>query len=412
MIRKLFYLFIFFAPFTSFFAISAWLRLPVVINQLLFIILIIGTLKSNKVKTKWILKEDLFLLGFLVLIWVSFLFGFLEKRSFNHSLAYTNAVLFFFFLSKYTIEYLKITSIEIARIIYFSFLAMSFIMIVDFIGINYFNFSLRKLYSEVDGAISNMDYFIRAGLERVGGVAEEPGHMALFYNIYFGVSLYYIYSIKAVKKYKWLLMLFVFCHFAMMSNAGIVLPIFAGIIIFLINKLENLKISSKQLLIIICTAIILMLAVALILIFDFGNISAILEDFFDKVFFNEADKSYSSSGQRLKQWQRAFENFWKRPILGNGPGYGVNEDVEGYLSIYLTILSDIGILGFLFFLSFQDVIIRKTLKMNSVVRSFFLFSIITSFLHLIIIADFYHAPFWILLFMVQLVYKEQKEVCI
>ena len=82
MIKKLFYLFIFFAPFTSFFALSAWLRLPVVINQILFIFLIIGILQYNIVKTKWIVKEDLYLVAFLVLVWLSFVLGFREKKKF------------------------------------------------------------------------------------------------------------------------------------------------------------------------------------------------------------------------------------------------------------------------------------------------------------------------------------------
>ena len=194
MVKKLFYLFIFFAPFTSFFALTAWLRLPVIINQILFFLVILMIFKQNTFKTKWILKEDLLLITFLVLVWVSFLLGFREKRSFNHSLAYTNSILFYFFLSKYVITTLQISSIKIAKIIYWSFLTSSIIIIADFIGKNYYNFSLRDTFSTVDGATSNMDYFIRAGMFHVGGVAEEPGHMAMFYNIYFGISLYYIHT--------------------------------------------------------------------------------------------------------------------------------------------------------------------------------------------------------------------------
>lgn len=409
MIKKLFYLFVFFAPFTSFFALSAWLRVPVIINQLLFVVLVIGVFKKGKLKRKWVVKEDLFLLGFLLLVWVSFLFGFLEKRSFNHSLAYTNGVLFYFFLSKYVIALLKISSKQIAKIMYCSFLASSVIMILDFIGINYLDFSLRRVFSEADGAISNMNYFIRNGFRRVGGVAEEPGHMALFYNIYFGVSLYYLSFISSIKKYAFLGVLFLICQFTMLSNAGIVLPVLAIIIIFSINKLKKLKISAKQILLIMLIFVLTLIALIAVFIFDVGNMSTAFEKFGDKIFFNE-DASYSSSGQRLKQWQRALENFIKRPLIGNGPGYGVNEDAEGYLSVYLTVLSDIGVVAFLLFLSFQQVLIQKIMRLNLKVRNFLLFSVITSFLHLVIIADFYHAPIWILFAFIQLVYKENKLI--
>jgi len=409
MIKKLFYLFIFFAPFTSFFALSAWLRLPVVINQILFIFLIIGIFQHSFVKTKWIVKEDLYLVAFLVLVWLSFVLGFREKRSFNHSLAYTNSILFYFFLSKYIISQFKISSLRIAKVIYWSFITCSFIIIVDFIGKNYYDYSLRSTFSEVDGVISNMDYFIRAGMFRVGGVAEEPGHMAIFYNIYFGIALFYIHQRSTSKKYIWISILFLISHFAIMSNAGIVLPIIAVISIFLINKLSKLKITSKQLFWLLSIFALILVVSTVLLFFDVGQNSQTLEAFFNKIFFSETAE-YSSSGQRLKQWDRALSNFIKHPIFGNGPGYGVNEDPEGYLSVYLTILSDIGIIAFLLFISFQGALIQKIMKVKNTIRNFILFCIITTFFHLIIIADFYHAPLWILFVFIQLVYKEQKEV--
>ena len=409
MIKKLFYLFIFFAPFTSFFALSAWLRLPVIINQILFIFLIIGIFQHGFVKTKWIVKEDLYLLAFLVLVWLSFVFGFREKRSFNHSLAYTNSIIFYFFLSKYVVTRFKISSIKIAKIIYWSFLTSSLIIITDFIGKNYYNFSLRETFSTVDGAISNMDYFIRARMFHVGGVAEEPGHMAMFYNIYFGISLYYIHTKVKVKLYKWVILLFIVAHFAIFSTAGIVLPVIAVILIFSLNKLLRLKITSKQLFALFGLFFTIVIILGLFLFLDLGQTNQLLEEFFNKVFFSETAE-YSSSGQRLKQWGRALSNFIKHPIFGNGPGFGVNEDAEGYLSVYLTVLSDIGLIGFLFFISFQKALIGKVMKLKVPIRNFLLFCVITSFLHLIIISDFYHAPLWILFLFIQLVYKEQKTV--
>lgn len=409
MIKKLFYLFIFFAPFTSFFAISAWLRVPIVANQLLFILTLLGVLIYGKIKNKWLQQEDLLLLIFLGLVWLSFLFGFLEKRSFNHSLAYTNSILFLFFLTKYVIELQQISFKEISKVIYYSFLTVSFIMLIDFIGINFFKIEIRNWFSEVDGKISNMDYFIRSGFKRVAGVAEEPGHMALFYNIYFGISLFYLQSKNKIKVFIFPFLLFVICHFAMLSNAGIVLPIVALGFIFSYNKLKKLKISKRQIVIVASILFVFILTLAFIITFDIGNSSKFLEEFFDKVFFNESDKSYSSSGQRLKQWQRAFTNFINRPVLGHGPGFGVDEDPEGYLSVYFTVLADLGIVAFLTFLSFLGILIQKVLYLQKPSRSFLLFCIIVSFLHLIIIADFYHAPFWILLVLIQTKYREEKN---
>ncbi|CAA0145018.1 O-antigen ligase family protein [Tenacibaculum maritimum] len=408
MIKKLFYLFIFFAPFTSFFALSAWLRLPVIINQLLFITLLITLLKNNRINTKWLVKEDLYLLSFLGLIWLSFFLGFREKRSFNHSLAYTNAIIFFFFLSKYVIHFLRVSSIKIAKVFYLSFIFSSIIILIDFIGKNYYNFSLRETYATSES--SNMNYFIRSNMFRVGGVAEEPGSMALFYNIYFGVSLYYLYQKDKIKLFKWLFILFALVHFAMLSNAGITLTLVALIIIFLINKLQHKVISKTQLFWIVGIFSLLILSSCFIIFFDIGHSNKFLEDFSNKIFFNESHKSYSSSGQRLLQWQRALVNFFKHPILGNGPGFGVHEDTEGYLSIYLTILSDIGFIAFVFFMGFIKKIIEKVMLLPIHIRNFILFSNITLLFHIFIVADFYHAPIWILFAFVQLIYREQKSI--
>lgn len=409
MIRKLFYLFIFFAPFTSFLAVSAWLRIPIVINLVLCLFVVIGLTQKGVLKKPWIQREDLVLLCFLFAVFVSFLFGFKEKRSVNHLLAYTNAILFFFFLSKLVIRQLSMNSKEISRVIYYSFVVCSILIISDFIGKNYLGVSLRNAFSTVDGKISNMDYFIRFGFYRVGGVAEEPGTMALFYNIYFGVSCYYL-KIRQKKSRLYLAsILFVISHFAMMSNAGIVLPVLAILMIFLFNKIEKLSITKNQLFYGIMLFVGSLIGAVAIFYFDVANTSQIAEEFLNKIFFNE-DQSYSSSGQRIKQWSRALHNFVQHPILGWGPGFGVDQDQEGYLSVYLTILADIGILGFLLYLSYLEGLVKKVVKLPIDIRNFILFSLITSLLHLVIVSDFYHAPIWILFVLIQLLYNEQKSL--
>lgn len=409
MIKKIFFLFLFFAPFTSFFAISAWLRLPVIVNQVLFLIILTTIIIQGKLKNKWILKEDLLLIGVLLLVWLSFLLGYLEQRSFNHSLAYTNSILFYFFLSKYIIKLLKVSTLEISKIIYKSFLACSIIIIIDFLGKNYFDFSLREWFSTVGQSVSNMNYFIRGGMFRVAGVGDEPGHMAFFYNIYFGISLYYITNKGNSIKKKWIIIgVFFFCHFALYSSAGMALCFIAVALIFCINKLKKAIITKKQLFLLSSVFIAAILVLPILILTGGSSFRNEFGIIFDKITFNENPNVYTSSGARLDQWSRAITNFASHPIFGNGPGYGVHEDPEGYLSVYLTILSDIGIFAFLFFILFEVVLIKKVLILKKPNRNFLLFSVITSFLHLIIISDFYHAPIWILFVFIQLIYGETK----
>ncbi|PKQ45750.1 O-antigen ligase family protein [Confluentibacter flavum] len=409
MLKKLFFLFIFLAPFTSFFAISPWLRLPVIINQFLFFALLLSILISGKVLKNWLVKEDLFLVGFLILVWISFFLGFKEQRSFNHSLAYTNSIIFYFFLSKYVIHLLNIRTIEITAIVYKSFLFCSFIIVVDFIGINYFDFSLRKVYAPVvDGAVSNMNYFVRGNMFRVGGVAEEPGQMANFYNIYFGFALCYLYQKKEFYKIKRVLILFLISHFALFSSAGMTLALLAFLLIFIWNRLKKFSIKRSQLNWIAGSFFVFLIIGIILFSSKIEKSISEFSEIIDKITFNENPNEVTSSGARLYQWNRALYNFSKNPILGNGPGYGVDEDAEGYLSVYLTILSDVGVLAFLFFILFQLSLLLKVLSTKGVLRDFLLFSVITSFLHLVIIADFYQAPVWILFIVIQQYHREIK----
>lgn len=407
MTKKLFHLFILLAPFTSVFPLSAWVRLPVLANLILFLVVIIGLLLYGKMKMNSVFQEDVFLLIFLGLVWISFILGFKEMRSFNHTLAYTNAIVCFFFLSKFVVTQLGISSLQITKTMFYSFLIISIIAIIDFVGINVYDFSLRNTFSTVDGKTSNMDYYIRGGLKRVGGVAEEPGTMALFYNIYFGASLLYLTKKKRVFAIISAALIFIMTYFAIFSTAGIALSVIFFVIVFTIERIKQNKISLKTIKRSLNVLLIFFFATTTLFITDTGGINDHFSEFINKVMFNESG-NVTSSGQRVYQWNRAFENFSIHPIFGHGPGYGVHEEQEGYLSVYMSILADMGAVAFLAFLLFLALIFKKAFNLSQKTRPFLLFALFTSVSHLFIVSDFYHAPFWILLMLIQLVFIEEK----
>lgn len=406
MTKKIFYLFIFLAPFTSVFPLSAWVRLPVLANLILFLVVVIGLLFYGKIKMNSVFQEDIFLLIFLGLVCISFILGFKEMRSFNHTLAYTNAIVFFFFLTKVVVVQFEISSVQIAKTMFFSFLVISLISIYDFVGINFYDFSLRNLFSTVDGKTSNMDYFIRGGLKRVGGVAEEPGTMALFYNIYFGASLFYLTKTKRFFGITITALIFLISHFVIFSTAGIALSVIFFAIVFAIERIKQNKISPKTIKRSLNGLLIFFVATVTLFVIDAGGINDYFLEFLNKVMFNESG-NVTSSGQRVYQWNRAFENFSIHPIFGHGPGYGVHEEQEGYLNVYLSILADMGAVAFLAFLLFLGLIFKKAFNLSQKTRPFLLFALFTSVSHLFIVSDFYHAPFWILLMLIQLVNSEE-----
>lgn len=399
MLKKLLLLFIFFTPFTSYFAISGWLRLPIVLSLITSLFFLVSFIQRKKIKFDFFFVEDIFLFFFLITVYISFLLGYLEIRSLNHTLAYTISILLFFFTTKLIISNTDVSIKDISKTACNSFYIVSLIIILDSLLKNIYDIELRSMFVEPDGKVANMNYYIRSGFYSVAGVAEEPGNMAFYLNIFFSFAAFYYKSIN--KNLILLIVILIICQLMMLSSSGIANAIIALFLISFFSIFKNPKL-------ILSIFFFGLLSVIYITFFSNDRFKSNFNIIFNKVLFSES--KHSSSQARINQWSRGLDNFFKHPIFGNGPGFGVNEDQEGYLSVYLTILSDIGIIGFLLFALFLTIIFLKAYKIPKDFSKIVLFGIITSYLHIFVISDFYQPSFWILLIFVQLVHQKYKNV--
>jgi len=398
--------FIFFAPFSSFLAVSGWLRIPVIIILITFLIWIIQRISKKDFSLPTLTLEDKVLLLFLLVVWISYAFGFKATRSFNHSLAWTFVIFIYYFLVKNVMSEYNISAREILSIISIASFVCCSIIIIDFLVYNITGFEFRSYTVQIPKS-ANMTYYgtyrsSNSVFGTTGGVAEEPGVMAFFLNMYIPLGLLHFRKNANGKKYYGLLILYVFAMVALGSSAGIVLALIFAIFSLLISAFEK-KINTR--LIFTHVAIIGGIVVILMILFpeEFMNFIGLVSQ---KATLSEAQVS---SFSRVTVWKSGIKDFLAKPLLGYGPGYGKEVYGIGYLSTYLTIIVGTGIIGILLFCTFLLLLLNKLWKLSIRDRSFIIISFGTAIFHLIIISDFYQAPLWILFVLVQILYLEQRN---
>ncbi|TXK44905.1 hypothetical protein FVR03_13195 [Pontibacter qinzhouensis] len=404
MLKKLIGLFLIFSPFTSYFALSGWLRLPVMLLLITISAFLIKLIFKPKIKIKALkIKDyDILLIVFLGIVWVSFITGFANKRSFNHSLAYTFAIGAYYFILRIIVHYEKLDAGFIMKMFAISAVVCSCIITLDFILINVFKIGIRGYFINLDNGSANMLYYIRGRAWAVGGVAEEPGSMALLMNIICPVGILY-YKLRENQFMQYFLtILYLFSMIFLFSAAGMLILILVYGFIFSCTFLLSKRITIKKSNIL---AIFLLIGIsALLVVKYYAVLEKPLNELSDKVLFK--NNSYSAS-IRLHTWVTAFKDWFMNPFLGNGPGYGVEKYTLGYHSIYLTILADLGIFAIIAFVSFLIKFGGNLFWLNPQIRTYFMLPFLSTLVHLAIVGDFYHAPFWILLILIQLIQKDE-----
>lgn len=405
MLKKLIGIFIILTPFTSYFALSSWLRFPVLVLLLLvFIFLVNITLQRRfAVAALQIDKEDLFLIAFLSVIWLSWFLGFREGRSFNHALAYTFAIVFYFFVFRMIIKDNSISSLFVLKHFAISSLICCSIIILDWILINFMDIGIREYFVNVENKTANMYYFQRAHFFSVGGVAEEPGSMALLLNITAPLGLLYFELRQKKNARNFLLSIYAISLFCLFSTAGFTNVIVASGLLVLYNLIavQRVSLTYRKLFFFISA----FLLIAILAITNQEIVANIINEVSQKLSLSTKDASASI---RTETWHDAIDDWLLHPFLGNGPGYGVHIYGSGYHSVYLTMLADLGILGITSFLIF---ILFKTFKLFQLAPTFRFhlgIAFIATALHFAIVGDFYHAPFWILLILIGKLHTENS----
>jgi len=392
--------YIFFAPFTTWLALSGWLRLPVV---LLLSTLTVSSffLIKNLFKNPLELledKEDYMLLLFLIVVWLSFFCGFGNARSFNHTLSYTFSVFAYFIIFKYLLFKKNFTVSTLAGVIAYSVIFNNIIIIVEWVLINFYDFPIRDYFLTGGPDTSNMSYYWHSFFTSVGGTGEEPGGTASLLNMYFPIGLWFF-----SKKNSSFTIIYILIHIAgllfLTSAAGLVILPLSYILVNISKWKFLVKYSYIPVLVI--------LTISLLYMTDFFNFQVFGDKFYsyieEKATFSE--NNFSGSDRKVKS-EFALVDWAKSPLLGNGPGYGIEERSTGYFNMFLTFLADTGTISFLLFIFFLVTIFMKLNKLPIYEKFFFMMSFFCLILHACVYYVYYHGPFWITIIVIQLMYRE------
>jgi O-antigen ligase len=411
MLRRAIGLFIIFSPFTSYFALSPWVRFPVLLLMLVCVIFFIKLIYTKKIPAGLFLKvnsADIILVTILMLIASSLIFNDIYERGMNHFLAYCFTFIMYFIFLKRIIDFERIEHLYILRMFAISALLCGAIIISDWVLVNFFSIGFREFFVEVDHKIANMLYYQKGYFITVGGVAEEPGSMALLLNIISPLGLLY-WKIK--KKYSYFMLslaVYISSLICLFAVAGILSIGIAALIVAVLNLSSanrGLKLKNKTLTIFFFLFIIISISSAILVYKNLEVINDQLGEIEKKLFLSDED---ASASLRADYWKQAFANWSESPLVGNGPGDGVKRYGAGYHSVYLTLLADTGIISLFLFLLFILLHFRKIISTNSLYRNYLLLGFFSALVHFGIVGDFYHPPFWILLILIHMIHRSQS----
>lgn len=350
----------------------------------------------NKIRLK-IDISDFVIFSFLFLTFFSFLFNqiyFQDLAGVGHLVAYSTSILFFYFFVKiFLVKHLSTNGLlnSLFWVYVATYFTVLFVM-VEFLlkSILLFPFDSyipRPAVAEMD-AIA-LSYF------RARGLAEEPGHTAMFFEIMIPISVFYLI---AMKKFLQLTFFSIFSFIALVftfsSATFVIIPasLFLTILIFSLKKPKSIINLIKPMLFSLLFAILVLLLFNSLGLFSFYDlVSQVL------VKLSPDNSSASDRLGRLNDFFIILSNAELVNLLfGYGPGAYKSLEINSIVSLYPTIILEVGFLGMALFILFYLVIFIKILKIKNHIKWFLMCAFISSILHFFIISNYWYPWFWFL----------------
>ncbi len=413
--KNIFILFILAIPFTSAFAISGTINLPIISGIALFIFCLLSIVQTKKISLNFFCYETKIIILFLFFVLLSYAInGIPYSFSLNHTLAYFSSFIFFlltplfFFLNNKTPQQLFRLTL---KWIFISVLTSSVFSLVEFTLTNFCGITVSDLIPRV--SVKEYDPFIVGFLIRSRGFAEESGHYGFMIEIFAPLCAYYLYKsgffIKGIF-YKNISMLCIVLSILTSFSVASFLLIPACIIISLTlgykPTIEFIRNHHKKILV---TIILLLFVWQIINLFiPLTEIVQItIEEKFDS--FSFEDRAFRSNFF----WQ----TFPKLPLInilfGVGPsGFRIlgHDDSFSFLSLYQTITFEIGIVGLMCFGSFLLSLFIKLMTIKHNIKFFLIISFLCGIIHYNSISNYWYPWFWFLCCFILFYYYSFKNV--
>ena len=415
--KKLFFAFILTMPFTSGFAITDTISMPLILAVILFLTMCYHFLFIRNASNDF-LGFDIFIVALflLVVVFSFFINGFESLKSLNHTIAYLSSFLLFYVTIKFHLFEIKNKREAIKKVLYLltiTTLATAIFVNVEFISDNLFGFNLNDYIPRPTAE----EMFYQAGVidlfHRSRGFASESGGMAFMMELFTPLVIYYFYFSDLCTWNKWIkrvLMFFIIMSFLFAASTASFLIIPASFIIssfFFIKKVIRF-LKSKLTKVLIFTVLGSMLLVVLNYLFSIlFFIILSVSDKFDSVSFDDRKDRIDFFYEQSKHFNIINK------IIGTGPaGYQLLgfDDSKSIISLYYNTVFEIGYLGFFLLILLFIYILFQTLRIRDAIGYFLFVSIIAGMMHFYISQCYWTPWFWFVVVFALFYYNYSKRI--
>lgn len=407
--NKLFFVYILAMPFTSAFALSGTINLPIITAMFLLGFNVVYNAKNKALPINFITKEIVLISLFLFFVLVSFLVnGLAYSFSLNHTLAYFSSFLLFFispflfFISHTSPQQLLKSTL---KVIFIAVLISSLFSLFEFTLTNFFSINVTDFIPRAN--VKDYDPMITGFLIRSRGFAEESGHYGFMMELFAPISVYYLYFSKYCNYSNTLKNIFTFCIVlsiitSFSVSTFILLPFCLVLSLIIKFKLISKAIVQQAKKIIITLVILIIIWQVINLFIPLNEILLItLDEKFDSFSLND----------RLERSNYFWSTFPKLPLenilFGSGPSWykilGLDESFS-FLSLYQTITFENGLFGLLCIVVFFSSILVKLFRIKHTISIFFFTSFLCGILHYNNISNYWYPWFWFLISFIMFYY--------
>jgi len=333
---------------------------------------------KNKKKVLNFPKEPTFLMGlFMIFYSLSMLFNVynLEERAPNHLVFYTYSFLVYTIIPFFVMN--AFGAKWFVKVLSYSVIVVSIIGLVE---VSLYYLAGYSAYATFLNHGHNVGTF--GGFPRIRSTFNEPSHFALFLDCTLPLLWYYKRWLSFLIGFVTLILTFPTSTFFGMIVASTIVVI--GL--FLLLPKRPLRFFG-----------VLVCIIPVLVLFKLY----IYEPLYYKIFNIRTEDSY-----RYYTWLSAFHEALEKPILGYGPaGYYLKHEY-GLFNWYLQIFYESGILGLVSLLLLIFTVLKKTLRVRSLVFTFFFLTFVFS---MVVMNHYYLPGFWIFIAFIYYIDKEKRQ---
>ena len=380
--RNIVGIFSFLLPFTGVMGISGSITLPMIIGIFLFI---------YSIKKIYFIKDDyIYMLFFISLgITTSIRYNTIDFSTFSYLISF---LLVFCIFYKPMLLYYNTYKRIILKMILLSTVCLCIFIIYEFITRNFYPNIFIDLPRTGSNGNNIYDPIFLGKYIRARGFMEESGHASLFLEFSVPLSLYYLDKYSN-KKFKSLFIVLVLISSFFINSAINISFILVLSCIYIFYNILNTNIKNW-------------IKMIIILILMGGTIKLNILGIQDSIIYliNKANISNSvsydsSASERMEILNTGLNIVKNNPLIGIGSHnmdlYGIEMNTS--LNLYIDIFISSGIFGFIYFIIYLLIKLKKIFSMKSDMKVYLSLSFIMLCIHYCIITNFWYPWLWILI---------------